>query len=89
MQNSHDNAVRHALRLWALATIDEKLHLEKASHGSLRLRQAVLKLYKPLKIALHQIQSYDSDVEKRAMRRLMFVLPKNLRLCLALWKNGA
>ena len=89
MQNSHDNAVRHALRLWANATLDDKLQNEKAENASLRLKSAVQKLYKPLKVAMHHMKSHDSDKTKRAIRRLMFVLPKNLRLCLAIWKNGA
>ena len=89
MQNSHDNAVHHALRLWAFNTLDDKLRLEKAESSALRLKHAVQKLYKPLRVALHHIKDYDSDLTKRAIRRLMFVLPKNLRLCLAVWKNGA
>ena len=89
MQNSHDNAVRHALRLWTITNLDEKLQKEKTENGSLRLKQAVLKLYKPLKVAIHHMKFHDSDKTKRAIRRLMFVLPKNLRLCLAIWKNGA
>ena len=89
MQNSHDNAVRHVLRLWANATLEDKLQNEKAENSSLRLKSAVQKLYKPLKIAMHHMKFHDSDKTKRAIRRLMFVLPKNLRLCLAIWKNGA
>ena len=89
MQKSHDDAVRHMLHIWGIKAIDDNRREESYAHIALSLNSGVQKLYITLKSAMHHIKLYDSDKMKRAIRRMIFLAPKNLRLCLALWKNGA